>query len=442
MKREAVLTTAIALLALSRLAAQTAPVVLTLDDAIARALDASHRLGEVRARADGAQAAIEVRRAAARPTLTVNGGYTRTNHVDPYAVPQPPSGRLEVIYPDVPNNYFTRAAFQWPIYTAGRLDALERAAEAEARAVAAELTVARADLRLEVSRAYWALVTAAEAARVLEESVERADAHVRDVKAMFDAGLVPPSDVSLGEAQRSRQQLQLIEAKNVLRSVTEDIKRLTGLPSDAEVAPAARLAGSIEAATSQPSAAIEMLAFKERAERQALAQRIAAAEERYSAAAAGGKPTIALSGGVDYARPNSRIFPRLDEWRESWEMSVNVSWPVWDGGRSKAEAAEAASSVTAVRERLADLDASIRTEIRQRQFDIESARAAIVAADDGVRSSLEARRVIAERFRVGVATSTDVLDAHVALLQSELERTRALANLKLAEARLDRALGR
>jgi outer membrane protein len=121
---------------------------------------------------------------------------------------------------------------------------------------------------------------------------------------------------------------------------------------------------------------------------------------------------------------------------------VNVSWPVWDGGRSKAEAAEAAASATAVRERLADLDASIRVEVRQRYFDIESARAAIAAAEDGVRSALEARRVIGERFRVGVATSTDVLDAQVMLLQSELERTRALANLKLAEARLDRALGR
>jgi outer membrane protein len=441
MNHLAVLTAALALCTGSSVAAQTAPVVLTLDDAISRAVDASHRLGEVRARAEGAQAAIEVRRAAERPTLTVNGGYTRTNHVDAFGVPQP-NGQFDVIYPDIPDNYFTRAAFQWPIYTAGRLDALERAAEAEARAVNAELTVARADLRLEVARAYWALVTAAEAARVLRESVERANAHVRDVTAMFDAGLVPPSDVSLAEAQRSRQQLQLIEAENIRRSVTEDIKRLTGLPRDAEVSIAAQLAAPIAPSAGEPSTTAETLALASRAERQALGERIAAAEERYTSAAAGGKPTIALSAAADYANPNPRIFPRRGEWRESWEVSVNVSWPVWDGGRSKAEASEAASGVAAVRERLADLDESIRLEVRLRQFDIESARAAIVTADEGVRSAQEARRVIAERFRVGVATSTEVLDAQVALLQSELERTRALANLKLAEARLDRALGR
>ena len=53
----------------------------------------------------------------------------------------------------------------------------------------------------------------------------------------------------------------------------------------------------------------------------------------------------------------------------------------------------------------------------------------------GVRSATEARRVIAERFAAGVATNTDVLDAQVALLQAELDRTRALANVNLAAAR-------
>jgi outer membrane protein TolC len=43
---------------------------------------------------------------------------------------------------------------------------------------------------------------------------------------------------------------------------------------------------------------------------------------------------------------------------------------------------------------------------------------------------------------VGVATTTELLDAHVALLQAELDLTRALAAARLAVARLERALGR
>jgi outer membrane protein len=418
--------------------AQTPPVMLTLDDAIARAMETSHRLGEARARERAAQATIDVRRAAERPTVTVNGGYTRTNHVDEFGVPQP-NGQLRVIYPDIPDNYLTRAAFQWPIYTSGRLDALERAAEAEARAAGAEIQVARADLRLEVTRTYWALGTANESVHVLQEALERAEAHLRDVKAMFEQGLIPPNDVSLVESQRSRQRVQLIEAENLRRSVTEDLKRLTGLETDAAITPSTAASG----ATASRAAGDQVpTALKQRAERTVLAERVTAAEDREKAAAAGRKPTIAFSGAFDYANPNPRIFPRTDEWRHSWDLSVSVNYPLWDAGRSKAEAAEAAATASAVRERLADLDALIAVDVRQRQFDIDSATAAIAAAEDAVGSAQEARRVVGERFRVGVATSTDVLDAQVALLQAELDRTRSVANLRLAEARLDRALGR
>jgi outer membrane protein TolC len=50
--------------------------------------------------------------------------------------------------------------------------------------------------------------------------------------------------------------------------------------------------------------------------------------------------------------------------------------------------------------------------------------------------------VVGERYRAGVIAQSEVLDAELALVQGELDRTRALANVRLAEARLDRALGR
>ncbi len=42
--------------------------------------------------------------------------------------------RRQVIYPDVPDNFRTRLDLQWPFYTGGRVDALERAARAERQA--------------------------------------------------------------------------------------------------------------------------------------------------------------------------------------------------------------------------------------------------------------------------------------------------------------------
>lgn len=417
--------------------AQEPPQVpLTMQQAIARAMEQSDRLAEMQARERGAQAAVRARDAADRPTLSITGGYTRTNHVDAFGVRQP-NGDLRIIYPDIPDNFFTRAMLQWPIYSGGRHDALVRAASAEARAVAAEAAVTRADLRLEVVRAYWALVTARESVQVFEESLRRADAHLEEVRSRFDSGLIPPNDVSAVEAQRARQELQLIEARNLYRGVLEDLRRLTGLTED--VVPVEPLAASASPAAEvvsepEPTAA--------RDELRALDERVAAAEARIDAVTAGRRPMLSLTTAADYANPNPRIFPRQDAWRTSWEVGVAATWTLWDGGRITAEAGEAAAAVDALRARRNDLETLIATDIRQRQLDLESARAAVAAATAAIRSAEDTRRVVSERYNVGVATSTDVLDAHIALLQAELDRTRTLANIRLAEARLERARGR
>jgi outer membrane protein len=107
-----------------------------------------------------------------------------------------------------------------------------------------------------------------------------------------------------------------------------------------------------------------------------------------------------------------------------------------------ADRAQAAAGARAASARLADFDREMTFEVEQRRLEVDSSRAAIVTADDGVRAATEAHRVVGERFRVGVATNTEVLDAETALLQAELDRTRALANARLAEARLECALGK
>ena len=185
---------------------------LTLEEAIERGLATSHRLAEAAARGDAAEAVAGERHAALRPQVAAQAGYTRTNHVDEFGILLP-NNQVKIIYPDVPDNYRSRLDLQWPIYTGGRVDALERAARIEATASADEIATARADLRLEIARAYWTLVTSTESLRVVEEAVGRIDAHLRDVRNQLTAGLIPPSDVLTVEAQQSRQRMFAIQAR-------------------------------------------------------------------------------------------------------------------------------------------------------------------------------------------------------------------------------------
>jgi len=417
------------------------PVRLSLADAIARGFENSHRLAEARAREAGARAAATTADLARKPIVGASGSYTRTNHVTEFSFPQPNGTRL-VVYPDIPDNFMSRVSFQWPIFTSGRVDALERAATAEAQAAAADIDATRADLRLEIVRAYWAAVTAREAERVFEESGARAEKQLTDARQRFDVGLIPPNEVSSLEAQRSRERAQLIEATNIRESALIDLRRLIGAPPETVI----ELADSLEAGAvaTSPTGDVQILvkqALDARPERKALSFRLGGAEERQKAALTATKPAINLTGGVDYANPNPRIFPRQGEWQESWDVGVSVNWNFLDFGRARSQAAEAAAAATAVRERIAEFDSLVSADVRQRLLDLESSRAMVRAASDAVRSAAEARRVVTDRFGAGVATSTDVLVAQVALLETELTRTRALAGVRLAEARLERALG-
>ena len=158
--------------------------------------------------------------------------------------------------------------------------------------------------------------------------------------------------------------------------------------------------------------------------------------------AAGLKPIISLGAGYDYSKPNPRIFPRTNQWDDSFDIGVNFSWPIWDGGRVKADVSQVAANRRAVDERIADFDATLAFEVRQRTLDLGAARASIVATGEEVAAAAEARRVVAERFKAGLVSNTEVLDAQQALLVAQLQRTQAQAAARLSQARLDRALGR
>jgi outer membrane protein TolC len=421
-------------------AAQEVPVLrLTLDEAQMRAREASHRLAEARARESVAHATMDLRASADRPVVAALAGYTRTNHVLEFTVPGP-TGLPRVLYPDVPSNYQSRLELQWPIYSGGRTDALERAARADAAAAAADVAVAQADLRLEVSRAFWAVVTARAAVGVLDQGVARSQAHVADVRQRFNAGLVPPNEIASAEAQESRSRMLAIDARNQRDVATADLARLVGVDPGQPIEPVAVL----DAAPSSPPGidALVADARQTRDERRGLARRVDAATELRAAAAAASVPTVAVAGGIDYARPNPRIFPRTDRWDDSWDAGINVRWSLWDGGRRAADVAQATGSIEVARRRLAEFDSVLAVEVRQRWLDLESGRAALAAANDAVRAAAEARRVVAERYQAGVIAQIEVLDAEYALLQAELDRTRALANIRLSEARLARATGR
>jgi outer membrane protein TolC len=446
-----VLTTTVSALACAALAAtasaqnatQPAPLQLSIGEAITRGLEQSPRVAEARAKETGAAAAVTARKVQKQPDVTALASYQRTNHVEDFGVRQPDGSTL-VIFPDVPNNYRVRAQVTVPIYTGGRVDAQVRSAEREELAVTADREAVEDEVTLDLTRAYWGLVTSRERVAVLEQALARADAVVNDVRARLDAGVVPPNELLSAQAQRARQSVQLIQARRdaVMAEVT--LGRLLGLPPDTPITPTTPVSQPTQGAAdliAQPVPTLVARAREIRPERRGLLQRQDSYQISAEASLANLKPRFDALASVEPSRPNTRFVPRTDEWRLGWDIGGTLSWPLWDGGRARAASAQALAQAEAVTHRIREFDAALSIDVRQRVLDVEASRAALDASDQAVAAAAEARRVVEERFSVGVATSTEVLDAQLKLVEAELERTQLLAGLRVDEARLVRAVG-
>ena len=423
--------------------AQSSTLTLSLDEAIARGRTAAPRIADAKARREAADATVTSREALRLPVVTATGGYQRISHVTPYGITAPGIGSV-TIFPDIPNNYRARADASIPIYTSGRTDALIGSAELDRKAADADTRTAEADVALDVARAYWALVTARESTRVVEQGLVRMDAYVSDVKARVDTGFLPPNDLLSAQAQRARQNVARIQAKNAAALAEADLCRLVGVDLDTTIVTSTPLLAPLPSAASLTSMSIAALTEQARggrSERDALTERASSARESGAAAAAALKPQIGAAAGVEESRPNAQFVPRVDEWHGSWAVGVNLTWQLFDGGKAKADRAAAAAQAVSLERRRDDFDAMLGVELRQRRLDVEAGHAALDASAEAVSASTEARRVVEERFKAGVATSTDVLEAQSALLQAELERTQLAAALRLSEARLLRAVG-
>lgn len=433
---------ALTLMLLPAVAQAQTPLPLTLEDAIVKGTATAPRMLENQAREAAAVATRDSRATLDRPTMTASSAYVRTNHVPEYGIPQA-GGGTRVLFPDIPDNVRVRTELLWPVWTGGRVDALVTSAEADVRATQADGKVAEADLTMEITVAYWNLVTSREAVKVIDQSLTRTDAWVAEVQARLEAGLIAPHEVLTARAQRARHHVQRIQAANAAAAAERELARLIGLPGQSldPVSPVDRAWDGLATLTAKSAADVVALARDRRAERSAITERQSAFRSAAEAAMAALRPQVAALAALEPARPNSRFVPRQAKWHASWDVGVTVSWSLWDGGRARADRAAVQAQARALDHRLAEFDSRVAVDVQQRLEDIEAGRAAIAAAQEAVTASTEAHRVLQERYASGVATSTEVLDAQVALLEAELERTRLTASLRVAEARLRRAVG-
>jgi outer membrane protein len=291
---------------------------------------------------------------------------------------------------------------------------LDQAEDSIAQAEA-EYRSAQIDLMVRVTRAYFAVLEAADLVRVNEALVAADERQLEQSKQRFEVGLVAITDVNDSQAAFDRSRAQLISAENDLNNQWEALRRIIGPVS----VPLARLGDRLPLAPPEPND-INVWADT------ALANNYAIIAAREAAEAArkdieiersGYYPTVDAQAGYDVARSGAEFGTDSD----TGFVGLSINIPIYQGGAVASRTRQAGHQFRAAQDRLDQQRRAVINQVKDAFrgilssiSDVRARQAAIVSA----RSSLESTQAGLE---VGTRTQVDVLNAQRQLFQAEFD---------------------
>ena len=321
-----------------------------------------------------------------------------------------------------------------PLYSGGASEANIAASELGVRAARLTTERAREDLKYEVTAAYWDAVEAGKKIEVQRDTVNKYDAHLKNVTALYEAGAQAKIDVLRSSVELSNARQELTRAENTyavslaaLRNLL-NISRTESLTLTSEVA-YQPFETSVENCISYANRSRLDLAE----ERMKVQQKELAVES----ARAGKKPTVSLTLGTGLT---SQFRPRHDT-NADVSASVGVSWNIFDSGVTRAaiEAAEAERDIALLT--LKKTEETIDLNLRKAYLNMREAEQRFTSTGDAVRQAREDYHIANERYRAGEGILLDIIDAQTALSAAETNAISARYDYARCRAQVENIMG-
>jgi outer membrane protein len=377
------------------------------------------------------------------PSLNFSGRYTRLSTVPPFAVSLPISipgiPNSFVISPNIYNNYNFQLTVQQPIFTGFQLSNAVEAAQKNADAVAFDVRSSRSSLKLQIATSYWNLYRAIQARNFMKENLDRVKLHFKQAQDLYDQGMLTQSDLLSAKVQVSNSELMLMDAENNVRLAAVALNNVIGVPLDREYQ-----------ITSVPQVSDTSLpdlnklietALSNRPDMESMKLRVEAAGAAVKSAWGAFLPQLALVGNYYYSRPNNRILPAVDEFKNTWDVSLALSFNIWNWGKTAASVEQARVQMEQARLGEKQLADGIYVDVTQSFLNFKQAKDKIAVVKMAMKDAEESYRVTDQKFKVGLATNTDLKDAELTLLQAKLNYAQALTDLEIARVNMQRAVG-
>ncbi|WP_439643823.1 TolC family protein [Gemmatimonas sp.] len=415
---------------------------LSLGDAARLAAKQNGAIDVARAKVAQADARVTQRRGALFPDLAAavqQSERTLNSATFGFSFNNPATGR-PLLRPDgellgpVPT-LDLRYRVQAPLIDLGKYQSW-RASQATVGAATAEL-----DAQAEGAAANAAATYVRAARAEAQLSARRADSTlaadlVRIARDQLQAGVGIALDVTRAESQLANVRAQIIQARNERDRTLLELKRATGMASDAVV----ELSDSLAALPFEPTLPSERDAMTAAMDARPDVRALRAQEnaQQQAAKAIRWERTPQLSALVEQGvigRNYERMLPTY-----TWGVQLSVG--IFDGFRRESRLEEQLAVARETDARLRELRAQGTLEVRTALLDIASATEQVDAVRERQRLAEQEVSQAQERFRAGVAGNADVITALLSLNQARTLRNDALATYQSARIALARAMGR
>lgn len=340
-----------------------------------------------------------------------------------------------------PNAFRLNLAFSQALYAGGRINA-QRELAGVGRVVAdSSVRSARAQLVLDATQAFYDAALADRLVTIAEASLQQAEATLAQVELSYKAGRSPEFEALRARVARDNQRPNVIRVKAARTIAYLRLKQLLEIPASQPVAVSAELDDTaLEAPARFAPRLAEVTgtpAAQTAAGRIPVQQAVSAVQAREAAlriTRSQRRPYVSINsalGEVAYAG-----LPGFDDWRTNWTVGASVQIPLFTGGRIKAEEVSAGADIGEARARQ-----KLALEVSEAETEavlavLDAAVATWQASAGTVEQAARAYEIADLRYREGISTQLELLDARLILQTAQVNRAQAARDVQVARARV------
>jgi len=336
--------------------------------------------------------------------------------------------------PNVNQVVYGMASVSVPVYTGGKLKYGIESAKYLEQAVKLDADHDKELITLNVVNACINLYKAHVAISLVKENLGQAQQRIKDFTSLEKNGLLARNDLMKAELQASNVELALLDAETNYKLACVNMNLMMGLPEQTELIP--DRAGLALPTSIKTFEDYEADALKNRKDVSALTYREKAADLGIKTAKANYYPSIALTGGYVAAD-----IPGLLSITNAVNIGVGIKYNLASLWKTKTTIQQATLKVQEVKLNEEQLSDNIKLQVNQAYQAYLLSQKKIQVYEKSVLQAEENYRITKNKYDNALATTTELLDADVALLQTRLSVTNAKADSFLAYNKLLQVTG-